>query len=136
MRMVIIEDEPLAVERLQFLLQQYDPYSQVSASLESIEEAVRWLSDNPQPDLILSDIQLSDGSAFEIFKKVKIASPVIFTTAYDKYALDAFKVLSIDYLLKPFTADMLLERVMRAIEKRKAFMEAQAGAPFHPPAVL
>src|ERR1700710_1863423 len=103
MRMVIIEDEPLAVERLQFLLQQYDPHSNVAASLESIDEAVKWLSENPHPDLILSDIQLSDGSAFEIFKKVKISSPVIFTTAYDKYALDAFKLLSIDYLLKPFT---------------------------------
>ena len=69
--MVIIEDEPLATERLQYLLQQYDPHSKVAASLESIDEAVKWFSDNPPPDLILSDIQLSDGSAFEIFKKIK-----------------------------------------------------------------
>ena len=122
MRMVIIEDEPLAVKRLQYLLQQYDPNSIVDASLESIDEAVKWLSENPQPDLILSDIQLSDGSAFEIFKKVKISSPVIFTTAYDKYALDAFKLLSIDYLLKPFT----LEALTNAMQKLKMLQSRHA----------
>ena len=122
MRMVIIEDEPLAVERLQFLLQQYDPHSSVDASLESIDEAVKWLSENPHPDLILSDIQLSDGSAFEIFKKIRISSPIIFTTAYDKYALDAFKLLSIDYLLKPFT----LEALTNAMHKLKMLQSRPA----------
>jgi two-component system, LytTR family, response regulator len=115
MRMIIIEDEPLAAERLQFLLQQYDPLCSVDASLESIEESVKWFSNNKQPDIIFSDIQLSDGSAFEIFRKIKISSPVIFTTAYDKYALDAFKCLSIDYLLKPFT----LEALRGAMDKLK-----------------
>jgi two-component system, LytTR family, response regulator len=124
MRMVIIEDEPLAVERLQFLLRQYDPHCSVDASLESIEEAVKWFSDNPHPDLILSDIQLSDGSAFEIFKKVKILSPVVFTTAYDKYALDAFKLLSVDYLLKPFT----LEALRNAMDKLKT-LQSQPAKP-------
>ena len=115
MRMIIIEDEPLAVKRLQFLLQQYDPLCTVDASLESIEESVKWFNNNKQPDVIFSDIQLSDGSAFEIFRKIKISTPVIFTTAYDKYALDAFKYLSIDYLLKPFT----MEALQGAMDKLK-----------------
>jgi len=116
MKLVIIEDEPLAADRLQFLLKQYNPNVQVAATLESIEEAVKWFSHNPKPDLIFSDIQLSDGSAFEIFKRVKISSPVIFTTAFDKYALEAFKVLSIDYLLKPFT----LSALTNAMDKLKS----------------
>jgi len=122
MRMVIIEDEPLAVERLQFLLRQYDPDCTIEASIESVEEGVKWFSSYPEPDLIFSDIQLSDGSAFEIFKKVKISSPVVFTTAYDKYALDAFKLLSVDYLLKPFT----LEALTSAMEKLKALQSHQS----------
>lgn len=124
MRMVIIEDEPLAVERLQFLLHQYDPHCSVDASLESIEESVKWFNNNKQPDVVFSDIQLSDGSAFEIFRKIKISSPVIFTTAYDKYALDAFKVLSIDYLLKPFT----LEALKGAMDKLKMLQAQPLGA--------
>jgi DNA-binding LytR/AlgR family response regulator len=124
MKLVIIEDEPLAAERLQFLLKQYDPNVQVAATIESIEEAVKWFSGNSTPDLILSDIQLSDGSAFEIFKNIKISTPIIFTTAFDKYALDAFKVLSIDYLLKPFT----LEALTNAIDKLK-LLQSQPSKP-------
>jgi DNA-binding LytR/AlgR family response regulator len=124
MRLVIIEDEPLATERLQYLLKQYDQHAKVAATLESIDEAVKWFSDNPSPDLILSDIQLSDGSAFEIFKKIKISSPIIFTTAFDKYALDAFKLLSIDYLLKPFT----LEALTNAMDKLK-LLQSQPAKP-------
>jgi two-component system, LytTR family, response regulator len=124
MKLVIIEDEPLATDRLKYLLQQYDPQAHVMATLESIDEAVKWFSDNPRPDLILSDIQLSDGSAFEIFKKVRIASPIIFTTAFDKYALDAFKLLSIDYLLKPFT----LEALTNAMDKLK-LLQSQPAMP-------
>jgi DNA-binding LytR/AlgR family response regulator len=124
MKLVIIEDEPLAAERLQYLLNQYDPKVQVSAILESIDDAVKWFSCNPAPDLILSDIQLSDGSAFEIFKNIKISSPIIFTTAFDKYALDAFKLLSIDYLLKPFT----LEALTNAMDKLK-LLQSQPAKP-------
>jgi two-component system LytT family response regulator len=107
MRIVIIEDEPLASERLQLLLQQYGGPTQIAALLESVDEAVKWFSSGQPADLILSDIQLADGSAFEIFRKIKISHPVIFTTAFDKYALDAFKLLSIDYLLKPVTLEAL-----------------------------
>jgi two-component system, LytTR family, response regulator LytT len=107
MDILIIEDEILAAERMQMLIKNYDPTINILASLESVEEAVEWLSTKKQPDLLLVDIQLSDGHSFEIFKKVPIQKPIIFTTAYDQYALDAFQLLSIDYVLKPVTAEAL-----------------------------
>ena len=107
MKVLLIEDEMLAAERLQLLLEQYDPAIQVLGCLESIEESVEWLKKNKPPDLLLMDIHLSDGHSFEIFRQVDLATPVIFTTAYDSYALDAFRHYSIDYILKPVTADAL-----------------------------
>ena len=89
------------------LLKEYDASITVSAILESIEESVHWLKTKPLPDLLLMDIHLSDGSCFEIFRQVQLNIPVIFTTAYDEYALDAFKHFSIDYLLKPISAESL-----------------------------
>ncbi len=113
MTTLIIEDEKLAAERLQLLLQQCAPGTAVQAVIDTVEETAAWLAANPCPDFILMDIQLADGSAFEIFRQTAMKVPVIFTTAYDKYALEAFKVLSIDYLLKPVTAEAL----SAAIEK-------------------
>ncbi|HEY6503571.1 MAG TPA: LytTR family DNA-binding domain-containing protein [Chitinophagaceae bacterium] len=107
MKIVIVEDEKLAAERLQTLVHEYDPAIEVSACLESIEETVRYLKQKPHPDLLLLDIHLSDGHSFEIFKQVSYNKPVIFITAYDSYALDAFKMFSIDYILKPVTLDAL-----------------------------
>jgi two-component system response regulator LytT len=107
MNVLIIEDEMLAAERLKLLIKQYDPSITVQACLDSIEDSVRWLQTKPAPDLLLVDIQLSDGPSFEIFKKVPIQKPVIFTTAYDNFALDAFQLFSIDYILKPITAEAL-----------------------------
>lgn len=107
MNVLIIEDEILAAERLQMLIRNYDPDIRVQACLDSIEDAVKWLQTKPHPDLLLLDIQLSDGPGFEIFKKVAVHKPVIFTTAYDNYALDAFQVFSIDYILKPVTSEAL-----------------------------
>jgi DNA-binding LytR/AlgR family response regulator len=124
MKAVIFEDEPLASERLRLLLKEYDHSVRLAASLESIEEAVRWLGENPSPDLIFSDIQLSDGSAFEIFQQVKITVPVIFITAYDKYALDAFKLLSIDYLLKPVT----IQALSNAMDKLKQLNASRSNS--------
>lgn len=124
MKMVIIEDEPLASERLQLLLKQYDSTAQLSASLESVEESVEWFEDNPAPDLVFADIQLSDGSVFDFFGRVKKNVPVIFTTAYDKYALEAFKLMSVGYLLKPVTLDALSS----AIDKLK-LLRAQPQPP-------
>ena len=91
MDILIVEDEQLASERLQLLLKNYDPQINVVASLESIEETIDWLKNNQEPDLLLMDIHLSDGQSFEILKKTSLKIPVIFTTAYDSYALDAFK---------------------------------------------
>ena len=104
---VIIEDEMLAAERLQSLIKNYDASINIVAVLESIEESVQWLQAKPHPDLLFVDIQLSDGHSFEIFKKVHLQKPVIFTTAFDNYALDAFQLFSIDYILKPVTAEAL-----------------------------
>ncbi|HET7896258.1 MAG TPA: LytTR family DNA-binding domain-containing protein [Flavisolibacter sp.] len=101
MNVLIIEDEPLAVDRLHQLLAEADPTLQVAGVTDSVETSVSWLQFNPKPDLILMDIELSDGQSFAIFEQVKVSSPVIFTTSYDEYAIQAFKVNSIDYLLKP-----------------------------------
>jgi DNA-binding LytR/AlgR family response regulator len=107
MQLIIVEDEQLATERLITLLKNYDPSVEVVACLESIEETVQYLKTHSHPDLLLLDIHLSDGHSFEIFKQVNYNGPVIFTTAYDIYALEAFKLLSIDYILKPVTQDAL-----------------------------
>jgi two-component system, LytTR family, response regulator LytT len=107
MDILIIEDEILAAERMQMLVKNYDPSINIVGILESVEEAVQWLSTKKQPDLLLVDIQLADGHSFEIFKKVQVQKPIIFTTAFNQYALDAFQLLSIDYVLKPVTAEAL-----------------------------
>lgn len=107
MKTIIIEDEFLAAERVKILLQQIDAGIEVLSVLDSIEETVNWFKQNPWPDFIILDIHLSDGSAFHIFDQLQINIPVIFTTAFDQYAIDAFKVLSVDYLLKPVTAEAL-----------------------------
>ncbi len=111
MDVLIIEDELLAAERLQMLIKNYDPSINLVASLESIEESVQWFSTRPAPDLVFADIHLSDGHCFEIFKKINFQKPVIFTTAFDNYALDAFQLFSIDYILKPVTAEALASAI-------------------------
>ena len=105
MNIIIIEDEKPAARLLQRKVEQLG--FKVTNMLHSVEESIAWFSTNQHPDLIFLDIQLSDGLSFEIFEKVKIQSAVIFTTAYDEYALRAFKLNSIDYLLKPIDEDEL-----------------------------
>lgn len=107
MNILIVEDEELAVKKLQKTLAAVDDTAVVLASTDSIKSTVEWLNDNPQPDLILMDIELADGQSFEIFNLVDVKSPVIFTTSYDEYALKAFKVNSVDYLLKPIQKEEL-----------------------------
>ena len=123
MKCLIIEDEILAAERLQLILKQYDPSIIHVDTLDSVEESVNWFLKNPAPDFILMDIQLADGSAFEIFKQIKISTPVIFTTAFDQYALEAFKVLSIDYLLKPVT----IQALSQAVDKLKILQHGNSS---------
>jgi two-component system, LytTR family, response regulator LytT len=98
---LIIEDEEHAALRLKKLLRKLDPEIEILSTLDTIESSVKWFENHPAPDIIMLDIQLGDGNSFEIFRKVKIDSYVIFTTAYDEYALRAFELNSIDYLLKP-----------------------------------
>jgi DNA-binding LytR/AlgR family response regulator len=104
---LIIEDEEPAANRLKKMITELEPGAKVLDNIVSVNSGISWLKENPLPDLIFSDIQLSDGLSFDIFKAVEVQCPVIFITAYDQYALDAFKVNSIDYLLKPVKKDDL-----------------------------
>ncbi len=107
MKIIIVEDEALAAERLSDLIRQYDQEIEVLALIDSVEDAVEWFGNHEPPQLAFFDIQLADGLSFEIFEQTNIKCPIIFTTAYNEYALRAFKVNSIDYLLKPIDADEL-----------------------------
>lgn len=113
MKALLIEDETAAARNLAAVLREVAPGVQIVATLESVAESIEWLRSNPQPDLLFMDIHLADGDSFRIFGAVEVTAPVIFTTVYDRYALEAFKVSSIDYLLKPINAD----DVRRALEK-------------------
>jgi two-component system, LytTR family, response regulator LytT len=115
MQILILEDEEQALNRLQKLIAEVVPDAIVAGYAVSVQGAVEWLENNVMPDLIFMDIQLADGNSFQLFNKVKINCPVIFTTAYEDYALQAFKVNSVDYLLKPI--DKM--DVKRAIDKLK-----------------
>jgi DNA-binding LytR/AlgR family response regulator len=114
MKALIVEDEILASKHLKQVLDEVGDFEIITV-LESIKETVKWFEKNPSPDILFMDIHLSDGSAFEIFKQVKITCPIVFTTAYDEYALRAFKVNSIDYLLKPIE----VKDVHEALKKLK-----------------
>lgn len=116
MRVLIIEDEEIAAEKLQVLIKKFDPTIEIMATIDSVKEAVQFLSQESTPDLIFLDIHLSDGISFEIFSKIKIKIPIIFTTAYNDYAIKAFELNSIDYLLKPIRS----EDISRSLEKFKS----------------
>jgi DNA-binding LytR/AlgR family response regulator len=107
MKILIVEDEELAVKKLLKTLAVTGVPAEIVGTTDSIKSSVEWLQQNPVPDLILMDIELADGQSFEIFNLTEVKSPVIFTTSYDEYALKAFKVNSVDYLLKPVQAEEL-----------------------------
>ena len=107
MNVLIIEDEIPAVQRLSKMMLNANSEIKIIAVLDSIETSVKWLKENPAPDLIMMDIHLADGSSFEIFNHISVTSPIIFTTAYNEHALKAFEVNSIDYLLKPVKSEHL-----------------------------
>lgn len=113
MKILVIEDEKLASDRLIKMIKEVEPSAEILDTLVSIRSSVEWLKTHAAPDVIMMDIHLADGPSFEIFAAVQVTSPVIFTTAYDEHALDAFKVNSIDYLLKPIKK----EEIERAFEK-------------------
>lgn len=120
MRVLIIEDEVLAAERLEEMLYEIDPSVKVVAKIGSISESVEWLKAN-NADLIFLDIQLSDGLSFTIFDEIKVSSPVIFTTTYDQYAIKAFDLNSIAYLLKPISQKKLEESIKKFKSLKTAF---------------
>jgi two-component system, LytTR family, response regulator LytT len=113
MKILLIEDEEPAAKRLQKMIQEIEPEAVLTENIVSISSAIKWLAANKTPDLIISDIQLSDGLSFEIFKSVEIVCPIIFTTAFDQYAIEAFKVNSIDYLLKPVKKEELANAIAK-----------------------
>ncbi|MEO6734494.1 MAG: LytTR family DNA-binding domain-containing protein [Ferruginibacter sp.] len=128
MKVLIIEDEELAVKKLQKTLASVDETAEVVGVADSIRSSVSWLESNPTPDLILMDIELADGQSFEIFDKVDVKSTVIFTTSYDEFALKAFKVNSVDYLLKPIQKEDL-EAALDKFRKMKNIYGSSNGGP-------
>ena len=123
MKILIVEDEELAVKKIQKTLASIDPDAEIAGITHSISSTIDWLESNPSPDLILMDIELSDGQSFEIFSRTKVKSAVVFTTSYDEFALKAFKVNSIDYLLKPVQK----EDLEAALNKFRNMKEVYAG---------
>ncbi len=119
MRVVIIEDEQLTAQRLENMLHKYDATMQIDAVLPSVSESVDWFKSNPDPDLVFMDIHLEDGQCFSIFETINLTTPVVFTTAYDEYMIKAFKVNSVDYLMKPLN----YEELAQAIEKYKSLYQ-------------
>lgn len=121
MKTLIIEDEAPAARRLQKLLLEVDPHLEVLEIIDSVEASVKWLRAHQMPELIFMDIQLADGLSFNIFEQVEIQAPIIFTTAYDEYTLQAFKVNSIDYLLKPIEINNLSQSIRKLSQLKNQF---------------
>ncbi|MCW3785280.1 LytR/AlgR family response regulator transcription factor [Plebeiibacterium sediminum] len=113
MKVLIVEDETVAFENLVQIINEIDDSIEIVGNTESIRQTISWLNKNIHPDLILMDIHLSDGNAFEIFQQITIEVPIIFTTAYDEYAIEAFKVNSVDYLLKPIKVHELEKSLLK-----------------------
>ncbi|TXI82617.1 MAG: response regulator transcription factor [Flavobacteriales bacterium] len=139
MDILLIEDEAAAVARMRKLLLEIDPSVRVVADLPTVRDAVAWIKTNPAPDLAFFDVQLADGDGFDIFRQVEVDFPVVFATAFDTYALQAFRVNAIDYLLKPLKKAELAEALQRAqkggVVRDHAVLErtAHSGAPVHVP---
>jgi len=129
MKILIIEDEDLAVKKLKKTLSSLETESEVVGVADSIQSSLNWLQSNDAPDLILMDIELSDGQSFEIFNRMEVKSPVVFTTSYDEYALKAFKVNSIDYLLKPIQKEDLEAALHKYQEFKTRFGSQESSSP-------
>jgi DNA-binding LytR/AlgR family response regulator len=125
MTAVIIEDESLIARELQFKISEVAPDVKIKEVLPSVKTSYQWFMENAEPDLIFADIQLSDGTSFEIFERYSFNCPIIFTTAYDDYAIKAFKVNGIDYLLKPVDEDEL----KKAVDKARVIVESKVAYP-------
>ena len=122
MKVLIFEDEKHTATRLIHLLQKHEPAIEVLAVIGSVKEGVEWYKNNPAPDLVFQDILLNDGNCFEIFDKIKVNVPVIFTTAYNEFALQSFKVNSIDYVVKPYDYKDIKRALDKFSEMRELFL--------------
>lgn len=120
MKVLIIEDEIRAVSQLQLMLKACEFNFELLDIIDTVEDAVRWFQENDMPELVFMDIQLADGLSFEIFQKTEVDAPIIFTTAFDQYAIQAFKVNSVDYLLKPIQKDDLNGALDKFLRSNKA----------------
>ncbi len=127
MRILIIEDEFYAAKRLKGMILEELPDAIILEVLDSVEDSIKWFASHVEPNLIFCDIQLADGLSFQIFEQIQVKCPIIFTTAYDDYALNAFKVNSIDYLLKPIEK----EAMQKAIRKYQEFFPTAASSDFN-----
>ncbi len=127
MNILIIEDEALAADKLHQMIHRYNPQYQILDKLRSVKKAVQWFSDNESPDLLFLDIHLMDGTCFDILTQHPIACPVVFTTAYDNYALEAFKLHSIDYLMKPIS----FVRLQKVFDKFESIRQNFQQQSFH-----
>lgn len=121
MKIVIIEDERITADELAGTITSLEPDARITAILSSVKTAIAYFQSNEAPDLIFSDVQLGDGLSFEVFKAVRISAPVIFCTAYDEYALNAFKTNSIDYVLKPSTSQTIADALAKYRNLRQTF---------------
>lgn len=125
MNILIIEDEKLAAQRLISLIKEIEQDANILDAIDSVEKAITWFKSNDAPDLIFLDIQLSDGLCFNIFKEIEVTSPIIFTTAYDEYALKAFELNSVDYLLKPIKTEKLKLALEKYHKLKSSFSSSQ-----------
>ena len=126
MKVLIVEDEAPAYRRLEKLIKESDPLAEIVGIIQSVKEGIEWFQTNSLPDLIFSDIQLADDLSFTIFKQLNIQVPIIFITAFDEYAINAFKFYSIDYLLKPVNA----EDLKKSLEKYKTIHQRNSSNNF------
>ncbi|HNL40585.1 MAG TPA: LytTR family DNA-binding domain-containing protein, partial [Saprospiraceae bacterium] len=133
MKILLIEDELPAARQLTKLLQAQRPGCQILDTLDTVEGSVRWLRAFPPPDLVFMDIQIADGLSFDIFSQVDVTAPVIFTTAFDQYAVQAFKVNAVDYLLKPVDPEEL-NKALHRLGERQAHPDLQALVRYFQPA--
>ncbi len=125
MRVIVIEDEPLASDKLCDFIERYDESIKIGAKLESIKETQKWFRSNMSPDLIFSDIELLDGNVFEFLEKEELTCPIIFTTAYDQFLMQAFEQSGIAYLLKPFNFENFVAAMQKLEKLKKNFAVSQ-----------
>jgi two-component system, LytTR family, response regulator LytT len=132
MKILIIEDEAPAAKQLTKMLQKNDPSITIIETIDSVEASVKWLNTFPSPDAIFMDIQIADGLSFDIFNHTNINCPVVFTTAFDQYAIKAFRVNALDYLLKPIDEDELNDVILKLKQQKGTSREGGTSYPFNP----